>query len=72
MFLLVIVSLLIGFLIGFMNGIKSKIHYIVPVIYFVMIALTMMVIIDLNNPKIGLIKPSYHHLKMTYEYIKNN
>ena len=72
MFLLVTMSLLIGFLVGFMNAIKPKIHYVVPLIYFVMVALTMMVITDLNNPFSGLIKPNYHHLKMTYEYIKNN
>ena len=72
MFLLVTMSLLIGFLVGFMNAIKTKIHYIVPLIYFVMVALTMMVITDLNNPFTGSIKPNYHHLKMTYEYIKNS
>ena len=72
MFLLITMSLLIGFLVGFMNAIKSKIHYVVPLIYFVMVALTMMVITDLNNPFTGFIKPNYHHLKMTYEYIKNN
>lgn len=72
MFLLVTISLLIGFLVGFMNAIKSNIHYLVPLIYFVMITLTMMVITDLNNPFKGIIKPNYHHLKVTYEYIKNN
>jgi len=72
MFLLVTMSLLIGFLVGFMNAIKSKVHYVVPLIYFVMVALTMMVITDLNNPFTGLIKPNFHHLKITYEYIKNN
>ena len=72
MILLITMSLFIGFLVGFMNAIKSKIHYIVPLIYFFMIALTMMVITDLNNPFTGSIKPNYHHLKMTYEYIKNN
>ena len=50
MFLMVTMSLLIGFLVGFMNAIKSKIHYGVPIIYFVMVALSMMVITDLNNP----------------------
>lgn len=72
MFLLVIVSLLIGFLVGFMNGIKTKIHFLIPVIYFVMITLTMAVISDLNNPRLGFIKPSYHHLQITYEYIKKD
>ena len=71
-FLLVIVSLLIGFLVGFVNGIKFQIHYLVPIIYFIMITLTMAVISDLNNPRIGLIKPSYYHLKVTYENIKNS
>lgn len=72
MFLLVFVSLLIGFLVGFMNGIKTKIHFLIPVIYFVMITLTMAVISDLNNPRLGLIKPSYHHLQIAYEYIKSS
>ena len=62
----------IGFLVGFMNAIKSKVHYVVPLIYFVMVALTIMVITDLNNPLTGLIKPNFHHLKITFEYIKNN
>ena len=72
MLLLVIVSLLIGFLVGFMNGMKLTIHYLVPIIYFVMITLIMAVINDLNNPRLGFIKPSYYHLKVTYENIKNN
>lgn len=72
MFLLVIVSLLIGFLVGFMNGMKLKVHYLVPIIYFIMITLTMTVINDLNNPRLGYIKPNYYHLKVTYENIKNN
>lgn len=72
MFLLVIVSLLIGYLVGFMNGMKLNIHYLVPIIYFVMITLTMAVINDLDNPRLGSIKPSYNHLKVTYENIKSN
>lgn len=72
MFLLVTVASLIGFLVGFMNGIKPKTHYLVPTIYFVLITLTIMVISDLNNPRMGFIKPSYHHLKVTQEYIRNN
>ena len=57
---------------AFTNAIKSKVHYVVPLIYFVMVALTIIDITDLNNPFTGLIKPNYHHLKITYEYIKNN
>lgn len=70
MFLLIIVSLLIGFLVGFMNGIKNRIHLLVPLIYFVTISLTMLVISDLNNPRMGLIKPGYHHLQAAYDFIK--
>ena len=57
---------------GFTNAIKSKVHYVVLLIYFVIVALTIMVITDLNNPFTGLIKLNFHHLKITYEYIKNN
>lgn len=70
MFLLITVSLLIGFLVGFMNGIKSRVHFLVPVIYFVTISLTMLVISDLNNPRIGLIRPGYHHIQAAYDFIK--
>jgi hypothetical protein len=70
MFLLITVSLFIGFLVGFMNGIKTRVHYLVPLIYFVTISLTMLVISDLNNPRIGLIKPAYHHIQAAYDFIK--
>ncbi|WP_300602082.1 hypothetical protein [Niabella sp.] len=71
-FLLVVVSMLIGFLVGFMNGVKERVHYMVPLIYFVTVSLTMLVISDLNNPRLGLIKPSYYHLQLTLQYIWNN
>ncbi|MBZ4189233.1 hypothetical protein [Niabella beijingensis] len=71
-FLLIVVSMLIGFLVGFMNGVKERIHYMVPVIYFVMVSLTMLVISDLNNPRVGLIRPSYYHLQLTLEYIRTS
>ncbi|MBO9591343.1 MAG: hypothetical protein J7599_00455 [Niabella sp.] len=72
LFLLVVVSVLIGFLVGFMNGVKERVHYMVPLIYFVTVSLTMLVISDLNNPRLGLIRPSYYHLELTLEYIRNN
>ncbi|WP_157557919.1 hypothetical protein [Niabella aurantiaca] len=71
-FLLIVVSILIGFLVGFMNGVREKVHYMVPLIYFITVSLTMLVISDLNNPRLGLIKPSYYHLQLTLEYIRNN
>ena len=67
--LLISISLLIGFLVGFMNAIKSNIHYLIPIIYFVMISLTMIVINDLNNPFSGFIKPNYHHLQIIRQLI---
>ena len=67
--LLISISLLVGFLVGFMNAIKSNIHYLVPIIYFVMILLIMMVITDLNNPFSGFIKPNYHHLQIIRQLI---
>ncbi|MCH5715588.1 hypothetical protein [Niabella hibiscisoli] len=70
MLLLITVSLLIGFLVGFMNGIKSRVHFLVPVIYFVTISFTMLVISDLNNPRLGLIRPGYHHIQAAYDFIK--
>ena len=69
-FLLISISLLIGFLVGFMNAIKSNIHYLIPIIYFVMISLIMIGITDLNNPFSGFIKPNYHHLQIIREFIK--
>ncbi|MCD2424238.1 hypothetical protein LQ567_15770 [Niabella pedocola] len=71
-FLLVVVSMLIGFLVGFMNGVKERVHYMVPLIYFVTVSLTMLVISDLNNPRLGLIRPSYYHLQLTLQYVQNN
>ena len=68
-FLLISISLLIGFLVGFMNAIKSNIHYLIPIIYFVMISLIMIVITDLNNPFSGFIKPNYHHLRIIRQLI---
>lgn len=67
--LLTITSLLIGFLVGFMNGITPKIHYLAPITFFIMVTLIMLVIRDLNNPLNGFIRPNYHDLNNTYNYI---
>ena len=69
MLLLIITSLFIGFLAGFMNGIKARVHYLLPFIYFLLVTLIMLVIRDLNNPLIGFIKPNYQVLQTTYEQI---
>jgi hypothetical protein len=70
MYLLVISSLMIGFLIGFMNGIHEDVHYLLPVIYLVMVAIIMLVIRDLNNPFSGYIRPSFKNLEILNNYIK--
>ena len=71
MLLLTITSMLIGFLVGFMSGVKKNIHYLVAVIYVVIISMVMMVIRDLNDPFRGLIQPDYLDLRHNYEIIKN-
>ena len=68
-FLLTISSLLVGFLVGFMGGVKNNIHYLVAIIYIVIISMVMMVIRDLNDPYRGLIKPDYMNLKRNYKII---
>ena len=59
MYVLIIASLLIGILIGFMNAIKSKVHYLVPAIYVILICLMMQTIRDLDNPYKGIILNNY-------------
>lgn len=71
-FLVVVVSVLIGFVVRFMNGVNERVHYMVPLIYFVTISLTMLVIGDLNNPRLRLISPSYYQLQLTLQDVRNN
>ena len=59
MLLLVAGSWLIGILIGFMNGFHEKRHYLVPLIFLVLVTLSVESILDLNNPASGGIKTSY-------------
>lgn len=62
-FLLVVSSWLIGLLVGFLNGFHDGTHLLVPMLYFVMVSLTMQAIRDLDNPAIGGIRPEYKNLK---------
>lgn len=61
--LIIISSLLIAFLVGFMNGFYEKKHYLVPLIYIILVALTVQAIRDMDNPYHGSIKPSYQNIK---------
>jgi hypothetical protein len=59
MTLLVFSSLLIGVLIGFLNSFNNKRHFLVPVIFVVIVSLCIQSIRDLDNPYIGSIQPSF-------------
>lgn len=66
-YVLIIASLLIGVLIGFMNAIKSRVHYLVPAIYVVLICLMMQTIRDLDNPYKGVILNNYSDIEDVYK-----
>ena len=72
MYLLVISSLLVGFLIGFMNGINEDVHYLLPVVYLILVAMIMIVIRDLNNPFSGFIRPSFKNMLILNDYIRSH
>lgn len=62
--LLIIASWLMGVMVGFMNGFHDEAHVFVPFIYFLIVALTMQAIRDLDNPYMGSIQPGYENLEM--------
>lgn len=66
-YVLIIASLLIGVLIGFMNAIKSRVHYLVPAIYVILICLMMQTIRDLDNPYKGVILNNYSDIEDVYK-----
>lgn len=51
-------SLLTGLLIGFANGFNEEHHFLIPIIFYILTALTVLTIRDLDNPTSGLIRPS--------------
>lgn len=61
--LIIISSWFIGMLIGFMNGFYKARHYLVPVIFIILVALSVQTIRDLDNPTKGSIKPDYNNFK---------
>lgn len=62
-FLIIVSSCLIGFLVGFMNGFSDKKHYLVPLIYIIIVTMMVQAIRDLDNPYAGTVRPKYDNLK---------
>lgn len=61
--LITLASWLLGLLVGFMNGFNEKRHYLVPLIYLVIVSLMMQAIRDIDNPYKGSVKPKYENLR---------
>jgi hypothetical protein len=59
MALIIISSWLIGLLVGFLNGFHQSRHYLVPIIFMVLVKLCVESIQDLDNPYRGLVEPDY-------------
>jgi hypothetical protein len=72
MILLVFSSLLIGILVGFLNSFNNKTHYLVPVIFVVIVSLCIQSIRDLDNPYIGSIQPSFADFSRQLDIINNS
>lgn len=52
----------IGILVGFTNSAQETRHYFVPLLFVVLSVLTIQAISDLDNPKLGFIRPNYDNL----------
>jgi hypothetical protein len=61
--LITLSSWLLAILVGFMNGFYEKRHYLVPLIYLVIVSLMMQAIRDIDNPYKGSVKPKYDNLR---------
>jgi hypothetical protein len=72
MILLVFSSLLIGVLVGFLNSFNNKTHYLVPVIFVVIVSLCIQSIRDLDNPYIGSIQPSFADFSRQLEILNSS
>ncbi len=71
-FLLVVSSWLIGMLVGFLNGFHKDRHILVPLLYIILVTLTMQAIRDLDNPSKGGIRPEYQNLLDLRTAIEND
>lgn len=72
MVLLILSSLMIGSLVGYLNGASEERHYLGPIIYIVLVVLTIQAIRDLDNPNSGSVKPSYDNLREVKEMIQGS
>lgn len=70
LFALFSAALMVGILVGFMSGFPDKKHFLVPLIYFCLVTLTLQAIRDLDDPFHGTIKPSYNINKELLESLK--
>lgn len=69
--LLVLSSLLISMLIGFMNGHGKQRHFLAPLIYVVLVVLSVQAIRDLDNPSSGSVRPGFNSFAGLREYIES-
>ena len=67
--LIIISSWLIGYLVGFMNGFHEDRRFLVPLIYIILVGLTMQAIRDLDDPYRGSIQPSFENLVAVKELL---
>lgn len=61
--LITLSSWLMAVLVGFMNGFNERRHYLVPLIFFVIVSLMMQAIRDIDNPYKGSVRPKYENLQ---------
>ncbi|QMU26504.1 bestrophin-like domain [Adhaeribacter radiodurans] len=68
--LVVLGAWLVGILVGFMNGFNREHHLLVPLIFIVLTSLTILTILDLNNPALGQIRPSFENYADLLQYLR--
>jgi len=59
-------------LVGFLNGFHKGRHILVPLLYIILVTLTMHAIRDLDNPLKGGIRPEYKNLLDLRTAIEND
>lgn len=72
LFLLTFSAVLIALLIGFMNQFQSGRQWLVPLIYIVLVSLSVQVIRDIDNPLRGTIRPGYNNFKQQFNTLQTS
>jgi hypothetical protein len=67
--MLIIASWLTGIIVGFMNGFTTR-HYIVPATFIIIVAFSIQIIRDLDNPFTGTIQPPFKDLQYQYKQLE--